>query len=715
MKKYFTLFAILTSLSVFSQAPNWAWAKSAGGSWNGRDDYGKSICSDLNGNVFVTGYFFSAKIYLDNDSLTNVDNTGNTCDIFIAKYDSSGNILWVKSIGGTDWDESLCIAIDLNGNVLLTGQFWSPIIIFDNDTLTNTNGPNSSDVFIAKYDASGNVIWAKSAGGISSDLSYSISTDSNGNIFITGSFYSSTIAFGAITLSNADITGNTYDFFVAGYDAFGNVIWATSAGGISSDAGASISTDASGNIFVTGFFGSSTITFGNITLTNPGNHDFFVTKYSPSGTVIWANNAGGNTVNGGNSISTDASGNVFVTGLFGSGTINFGNTSLTNSANCFSGCDDVFITKYDVSGNVLWSKSAYGNFEDIGYGISTDACANVFITGSFSSPVIFFGSDSLTKGPLGSDIFVAKYNSSGNLVWAKGEGGSGGSGEGISINVGTSGSVYTTGNFIGQLIFYNDTLNAWSGNDIFTSKINSYLTANIISVNMDCGNGPCNGSVNANVAYGAPPYTYLWSDGQTTQTATGLCAGTYSVIIVDAVNDSTTASIAITNNPLPTVSYNQITTNMCVNWGAQTLSAGIPAGGIYSGTAVSGNTFNPSVAGPGTFQIIYTYTSSNGCTNSDTSFVIVSLCSGIQTQDENSEFVISPNPSSGKFTVQSENNFSPKEISITNVLGEIIYSSATDNRQLTTDIDLSSQPDGIYFVNVKNEKESFTQKIIIQK
>ena len=137
-----------------------------------------------------------------------------------------------------------------------------------------TNSTN--DIFVVKYDANGNVLWAKSAGGTSHDIAYGISTDAGGNVLLTGDFYSPSISFGTTTLTSA--SPGASDVFVVKYDANGNVLWAKSAGGIFTDIGYDISTDASGNVLVTGYFNSPSISFGTTTLTNAGGADVFVVK-----------------------------------------------------------------------------------------------------------------------------------------------------------------------------------------------------------------------------------------------------------------------------------------------------------------------------------------------------------------------------------------------------------------------------------------------------
>ena len=351
IKNYFQMKTMKTKLLILSyafcavanaQAPAYLWAKRAGGT---SYDVGNSCSTDANGNIIAIGFFKSLSINFGTTTLTNADNTGNTIDIFIVKYDAAGNVLWAKSAGGTDDDGGYSCSTDASGNIIATGYFTSPSITFGSTTLTNA-GAGYDDMFIVKYNAAGNVLWAKSAEGTSWDYGNSCTTDANGNIFATGGFYSSSINFGTTTLTNADNTGNTIDIFIVKYDAAGNVLWAKSAGGTDDDEVLSCTTDANGNIITTGFFSSPTITFGTTTLTNAnaGGFDMFIVKYDAGGNVLWAKSAGGTSEDDGLSCSTDANGNIIATGFFYSPSITFGTTTLTNE-----GGDDIFIVKYDVA------------------------------------------------------------------------------------------------------------------------------------------------------------------------------------------------------------------------------------------------------------------------------------------------------------------------------------------------------------------------------
>ena len=303
----------------YDASGNVLWAKSEG---SGSNESGQSVCTDASGNVFITGSFYSVNLYIGTTWLF-LSEWDRYNDIFIVKYDTSGNVLWAKSAGGVGSDGGYAVCTDSTGNLFVTGI-------------------NSfADIFIVKYDTSGNVLWAKSEGGTGYDLGTGVCTDASGNVIITGLFSSPTIAFGTTMLTNTN--NNTFDFFIVKYDTSGNVLWAKSAGGAGSDVSKGVCTDASGNVIITGYFDSPTIFFGfrTTTLINANEFsDIFIVKYDASGNVLWAKSAGGAGSDLSSGVCTNASGNIFITGYFGNPNINFGTTTLTNA-----GASDIFIAK----------------------------------------------------------------------------------------------------------------------------------------------------------------------------------------------------------------------------------------------------------------------------------------------------------------------------------------------------------------------------------
>src|SRR5688500_14912235 len=223
----------LINLEIQAQAPDFAWAKQPGGP---EGDAGSRVAVDASGNSYVTGIFRGVA------SFGSIDLTSSgVADIFIAKYDASGNMLWAKQAGGKDIDASKNIAVDSGGNSYITGEFLGSAT-FGGITLTS-NG--NYDAFIAKYDASGNVLWAKQSGGTGLEVGRGIAVDGNGNSYMTGYFNGSAI-FDSATLTSA----GSYDVFIAKYDATGNFQWAERAGSSGEDFGRNVATDGSGNSFI---------------------------------------------------------------------------------------------------------------------------------------------------------------------------------------------------------------------------------------------------------------------------------------------------------------------------------------------------------------------------------------------------------------------------------------------------------------------------------
>ncbi|MBL7910559.1 MAG: hypothetical protein JNJ41_05865 [Bacteroidia bacterium] len=370
----------------YSPSGNVIWVKGIGGS---DFDYVKSVSTDPSGNILITGYFNSPTITFGSFTLTNSDNTGTSRDIFIAKFDPMGNVLWAKSAGGPLSDYGYSVDADAMGTTVV-GAFLSNTISFGSQTLTCSG---AFDAFIVRFDPSGNVLWALSAGGASQESALGVVTDVNGSSIITGSFRSSLITFGSTTLNNTTNLGNA-DCFVTKIDPFGNVLWAKNTNGTAFEEGKSVFIDSNGNVFVLGDYDGANMSIGTTTITSSGGYDFFIAKYDALGNHIWLKAHGGTANDYGQSITTDTNGNAVFAGYFQSPNILIGSTTHTNTGN-----SDLFAIKYDSTGSVIWSQTWGGTLNDIGYGISSDATGNIMLTGSFESPTINFGleiSDNVT-------------------------------------------------------------------------------------------------------------------------------------------------------------------------------------------------------------------------------------------------------------------------------------------------------------------------------
>ena len=418
---------------------------------------GNAIVADDSGNVYVTGQFEYTSVF-DNRTLSSYGSH----DIFVAKYNSSGNIVWIKSAGGTDGDIGMGIGIDAQHNVYITGEIEKTVRFSSTISLTSSGG---NDIFIAKYDANGNVRWAKKFGDAnSSDKGRAIAVAPNGNCYVTGNF-SNSMTIGPSTISSDG--GN--DIFTAKFDSNGNGIWAKRGGGSRQDRGHGIAIDANENVFVTGGM-TPPARFHGTTITNSGKYSTFLVKYNSSGSFQWVKAAGDccDTTEA-NAIALDGSGNIYLTGSFAAQT-KFSSTTLNST----SGSRDVYVAKYNSSGSVQWAKKFGGSGEDVGHGIAVDKINNrVHVTGFVTTAGSISGKAYSFAGY--KDVIVASYGTDGSIKWVKTYGGTRRD-IGLAVATNSQGFVYTTGLFNGTALFGSFTLVGYPNQpwaDFFVTKISS--------------------------------------------------------------------------------------------------------------------------------------------------------------------------------------------------------------------------------------------------
>lgn len=428
MKKVSSLLnLIVLLLSSVCVAQNYQWHKGFGGTL---DDEVFDVTHDAQGFLYTVGIFEGTADLNPGPTTQNFTAVG-AGDVFFAKYDSIGDLMWVNTIGSIDDEEGQGICVDAMGNVYITGLF-SDVCDFDPGSgIANLASNGTFDIFIAKYDAAGGYIWAHSIGSTNNSEDYpsKMDIDANGNIYVTGQFGGTADFDPGPGTANLSSTGG-WDIFFAKYDSNGNYVWARSINNSTNadDFGYNIAVDASANVYVTGQY-DGTCDFdpgsGTANFTSVGGWDIFFAKYDSGGNYQWAKSMGGSSDDAGNSITLDAANNVYVTGYFMT-SVDFdpgtGTTNLTSS-----GAADMFFAKYDSNGNYLWANNAGGTGDDMGSWITLSSLGEIFVTGQFSLTADFdpgVATSNLTSA--GSwDIFIAKYDNSGNYSWAGRMGGVG--------------------------------------------------------------------------------------------------------------------------------------------------------------------------------------------------------------------------------------------------------------------------------------------------
>ncbi len=385
---------------------------------------------------------------------------------------------WAKQMGSPDTDLGNSIAVDANGNVYVTGIFWGPTDFDPGAGTINLTSRGKSDIFIQKLDANGNLLWVKQMGGTGFDGANSITTDASGNIYTTG-YFNSTVDFDPGTGTINLISAGYYDVFIQKLDANGNFIWVKQMGGAGFDEAHSITTDAMGNIYTNGYF-EKTVDFdpgaGTSNLISAGSYDVFIQKIDSAGNFLWAKQMGGTDNDYGLSVTTDARGNVYSTGVF-SDTADFDpGTGITNLT-CL-GEYDIFIQKLDANGVFIWAKQMGSLEYDWGLGITTDATGNVYTTGRFTGNVDFDpGAGTVNLTSAGSfDGFIQKLDSVGNFVWVRQMGGLYND-YANSITTDANGNIYASGTFGGIVDFDPGegiaNLTSAGNQDIFIQKLDA--------------------------------------------------------------------------------------------------------------------------------------------------------------------------------------------------------------------------------------------------
>ncbi|HEY9695144.1 MAG TPA: SBBP repeat-containing protein [Oculatellaceae cyanobacterium] len=365
------------------------------------------ISTDSNSNLYVSGYTTGA--LPDN---TNVGIPGSTTpnDGFIVKYNADGTLAWVEQFGTSSNDVASIISTDSNNNVYASG--------FTSGALPDNTNLGSTDAFIVKYDANGDQTWVRQFGTSSSDAASGIKTDSNNNVYATGSINGT--VFNGIPVSG--------DAFIVKYDTNGNQAWFKPIATSGVDSGSGISIDSNNNVYATG------ITTGALPgNTNLGNFDAFIVKYDTNGNEAWVKQFGTSGIDRATSLSIDTNSNIYVTGS------TTGAFSGTNQ-----GSQDAFIAKYDASGTEAWVKQFGTSGNDRASSISTDSNGNVYVS------IYTDGALSGYTNQGSNDAVIVKYKPDGTQDWAR-QFGTTGDDQATSITIGSNGNVYVTGTTTGTL------------------------------------------------------------------------------------------------------------------------------------------------------------------------------------------------------------------------------------------------------------------------
>jgi PKD repeat protein len=442
MKKACCMLSFCLLLVLPSIAQSLQWAKKFGST-----DLDQSLVAvDAAGNAYISGYFRGTVDFDPGPGVYNLTAAGFE-DTYVLKLDATGNFVWAFAIGSTGPDRSYAIELDGNGNIYLTGLFHFTVD-FDpgvgTSNLTATSG--SYDCFLLKLNPSGGFLWAKSLGSANSDYGSSLAVDLTGAVYVTGRIGLASDfdpGVGTLVLGGTN-DGFVWKVSSAGNLVWAKVFLGagdTRGNGVSVDANKNVY--VCGGFDNTTDFDPGV---GTNNLSTNGSYDAYLVKLDSLGALVWAASFGGSAYDDAYSVTNDAAGNAYLTGYFklivdldpGPGTFN------ASSA----GVEDVYVMKLSSAGSFQWAKTFGGTGFDYGADITTDANGNVYTTGTFASVVDFDpGAGVVSFGSAGDgDIWLQKLNSAGTYMNAWRMGGTG-LDNGLAVKVLGSNFIYLGGSF----------------------------------------------------------------------------------------------------------------------------------------------------------------------------------------------------------------------------------------------------------------------------
>ncbi|MGD9125783.1 MAG: SBBP repeat-containing protein [Planctomycetia bacterium] len=371
------------------------WIQQAGTSG---DDNAYDVVADGMGNIYITGW--------TEGELAGTGSHVGKEDVFLSKYNATGTCLWTQQLGSTESDQAYGLVLDGAGHVYIAGH--------TEGDLGGTTSNDHDNVFISMYDTDGNYCWTKQSETYYDDTVTGLAIDGSGNLYVTG--------YRGVSLLD-------YDAFLKKYDSTGNPIWTQSwgypgtLGHFRIDAAMDVAIDHSNNVYITG------VTQGS----DDNSGDFFLIKYDDDGNLLWEKEAGTSSSDAGTGLTIDSSNNVYITGATA------GNLSAINE-----GENDAIARKYNSNGQLLWAKQWGTEGIDTGLGVTVDNAGNLYIAGTTDSDLAG------TNPSDNNDVFIRKYDNTGNLAWTE-QIGVAGKDECWGLTVDNLGNLYFSGYTSGDL------------------------------------------------------------------------------------------------------------------------------------------------------------------------------------------------------------------------------------------------------------------------
>jgi len=619
IKALVTCFILLCSV-VVSNAQGWAWAKAITGldSLEVRD-----FKMDANGDLVILGYHVN-QITFDSQSKAPFGKK----DMYLIKVDQNGNLKWIQNAGSNDVEDPFAIGFDTDNNVYVGGGFRNTMV-FSADVSITSSG--AQDAFLAKYNSSGRVLWAKKiAYGTLGERIHSMAISSNNEIYMCGMLKSSPTTIGSFLLN---VSAGGEDEWIAKADTSGNISWVKqlTAIGISGSTSINlnilrnISVDQDGLLYVSGTLWGQ-LTYGSQSFSSRGYGDIVLFHVNNAdGSLIWGRTGGGTEDDQANGLTLGSDNGIYLTGQV-TNNVSFDSTSTKTSSVSKGSSLDIILLKYNQEGRLIWKTRTGGVSSDGGFGVASRE--NLLTISGYYSSNLTFNDVSLNSGSTtNNDAGFFVYDLDGNPITAQGVVGTlEDVGQGIAID--QSGDTYIAGYFKSPILTFGST----SINNLISPKRQGFVAkyANPFSAtfthkqNILC-NGSSTGELTVTPYFGTYPYTYAWTlNGSpislTDSVATGLSPGNYAVTVTDFNGKVASTSATITEPTALAISGTATAALNCYGDADGAISI-TPSGGVapyrYYWNTTDGNVVTETTkdqAGliAGTYSV--TLTDTNGCT-----------------------------------------------------------------------------------------------------
>jgi hypothetical protein len=577
------------------------------------NDVGNDIVVDAFGGIYIAGSTGSTSAFAT--ASQQVVYGGGARDGFVLKLFPDGTLEWCSYYGGSGDEQLTSLALGFQGEVYFIGETSSTDLI-TLDPFQVSFGGGASDFYIGTIDPGGFLLRYSYFGGSGAELAGDIVVTNDFNIYFTGSTSSSS----GLAVGGAQNTfgGGAYDGFFAKINSGNAIEWASYIGGPSEDRAEAIHVEGD-RLYVVGKSGSinGISTPGASQVFNGGgSFDGFLASYTIDGMVNWKTYYGGSGNESLWGVTTDAAGSIFITG--NSTSSNLGNNGFQNTN---GGLSDIVFAGFSIDGVRYWSSYLGGTADETVSDLVMNANQEMFFAGSSASSNISFGGyESVNNG--GGEAFFGKLKNcdypyltvhlTGDTIFCEGK-------SAVLCAGGADHFLWSTGDTTAALevdeamtvyLIGTTTPGCSTRSDDYTFTV---LPQPTISITADgpltfCGDVAVNLTASGGIAY-------EWNNGPTTETITVNESGNYACTGINEFGcEGSSNQLSVEVFDLPEVAMAISTDSICISADPVGI-VGLPLGGTYVGDGIVGSSIDPGVAGGGAHQVYYTYTDSNGCTN----------------------------------------------------------------------------------------------------